>query len=72
MLSKEDYVLIQFLGKDTPEVKALIAAVAANHDLVSMVHEMLRSMARQRGWDLDDSPHFALPQKLRRSSRLRR
>lgn len=63
MLSKEDYVLVELLGKDSPEVKALVAAANAGME----VHEMLRSLARQRGWDPDDLPRFALPEGISES-----
>ena len=63
MLSKEDYVLTELLGKDSPQVKALVAAANAGME----VHEMLRGLARQRGWDPDDLPRFALPQGISES-----
>ena len=63
MLSKEDYVLTEVLGRNTPEVQALMAA-AANPDMAPAVHEMLRSLARERGWNPDDPPRFALPQGI--------
>ena len=54
--------LIDLLGRDTPEVRALLAAQGAG--LGIPVGEMLRSMARQRGWNPDDLPAFALPRDL--------
>lgn len=63
MLTKEDNELIELLGKDSPQVKALIAAANAGMD----VHEMLRSMVRQKGWNPDDPPKFALPQEISES-----
>jgi len=63
MLNKEDYVLTEVLGRDTPEVQALMAA-AANPGMEGAVHEMLRGLARQRGWNPDDPPRFALPQGM--------
>jgi hypothetical protein len=66
MLSKEDYILAELLGRNLPEVRALVAA-AANPDMAPAVHEMLRSLARQRGWNPDDPPRFALPQGMSES-----
>jgi hypothetical protein len=63
MLSKESYILVELLGRDTPQVQALVAA-AANPDLAPQVHEMLRSLARQRGYDPDHLPAFAIPSDL--------
>jgi hypothetical protein len=67
MLNKEDYILVELLGRDTPQVQALVAA-AANPDLASHVHEMLRSLVRQRGWDPDNPPAFVLPRACRRAT----
>jgi DNA helicase HerA-like ATPase len=67
VLSKEDYVLAELLGKDSPEVKALVAA-AANADMQPAVHEMLRSLARQKGFNPDDLPRLALPQEISESN----
>jgi hypothetical protein len=66
VLSKEDYILVELLGRDTPQVQALVAATA-NPDMAPAVHEMLRSLARQRGWNPDDPPRFALPQGMSES-----
>jgi hypothetical protein len=66
MLNKEDFVLAQVLGKDNPQVRALVAA-AANPGMEAAIHEMLRSLARQRGWNPDDPPRFALPDGMPRS-----
>jgi hypothetical protein len=63
MLSKEAYILAEVLGKDTPEVRALVAA-ANNPDLAPAVHELLRGLARRRGLNPDDLPRFGLPQGL--------
>jgi hypothetical protein len=63
MLNKEDYILTEVLGKDDPQVRALVAA-ASNPGMEGAVHEMLRSLARQRGWNPDDPPRFALPQGI--------
>lgn len=63
MLSKEDYILVELLGKDMPQIKALVAASNAGMD----IHEMLRSLARQRGFNPDDPPKFALPQEISES-----
>jgi hypothetical protein len=63
MLSKEDYVLTELLGRESPQVKALVAA-SANPGMESAAHEMLRGLARQRGWDPDDLPRFALPREI--------
>jgi hypothetical protein len=63
MLSKEDFILVELLGKDTPQVQALVAA-AASPDLAPHVHEMLRSLARRRGYDPDHLPAFAIPRDL--------
>jgi len=63
MLDREDEHLIELLGRDTPEVRALIAA-AGNGGLGGAVHEMLRSLVRQRGWDPDNPPAIALPWDL--------
>lgn len=64
MLSKEDYILVELLGKDTPQIKALVAASNVGMD----IHEMLRSLARQRGLNPDDLPKFALPQGITESN----
>ena len=66
MLSKEDYILVELLGKESPQVKALVAA-SAQPGMEGPVHEMLRGLARQRGWNPDDPPHFALPQGISES-----
>lgn len=66
MLSKEDFVLTEVLGKNLPEVRALIAA-ASNPGMEGAVHEMLRSLARQKGFNPDDLPRFALPQEISES-----
>lgn len=63
MLTKEESVWAELLGKDSPEVKALVAAANAGMD----VHEMLRSMVRQKGWDPDDPPKFSLPRDISKS-----
>ena len=63
MLSKDDFIMVELLGRDSPEVQALMAA-AANPDMAPAVHEMLRSLARERGWNPDDPPRFALPQGM--------
>ncbi len=63
MLNREDFILVELLGKDSPQVQALMAA-AANPEMAAGVHEMLRSLARQRGWNPDDPPRFALPRDL--------
>jgi hypothetical protein len=48
VLSKEDYILTELLGRESPQVKALVAA-SANPGMEGSVHEMLRGLARQRG-----------------------
>jgi type IV secretory pathway VirB4 component len=63
VLSKEDYILAELLGKNLPQVQALVAAANAGME----VHEMLRSMMRQKGWNPDDPPKFALPQEMSES-----
>jgi len=63
MLGKEDFVLVQLLGPDSPQVRAMVAA-ANVPGMEGAVHEMLRSLARQRGWNPDDPPRFALPRDL--------
>jgi len=63
MLSKESFILAELLGRDSPQVQALVAA-AANPDLAPHVHEMLRCLARQRGYDPDHLPAFAIPRDL--------
>lgn len=63
MLKKEAYILVEVLGKDDLQVRALVAA-AANPGMEGAVHEMLRSLVRQRGWDPDNPPAFALPRGL--------
>jgi len=50
VLTKEDSILIELLGKDLPQSKALVAAANAGMD----VHEMLRSMTKQKGIDPDN------------------
>jgi len=66
VLSKEDYILTELLGRESPQVKALVAA-SANPGMEGSVHEMLRGLARQRGWNPDDLPRFALPQEISES-----
>ena len=66
MLSKEDYVLVQVIGKDNPLVQALVAA-SGHPGMEPAVHQMLRGLARQRGWDPDDLPRFVLPQGISES-----
>lgn len=66
MLSKEDFILAELLGKDSPEVQALVAA-ASIPGMEATVHEMLRSLVRQKGWDPDDLPKLALPQGMSES-----
>jgi DNA helicase HerA-like ATPase len=63
MLPKEDFIVVEVLGKDDPQVRALVAA-ASNPGMEGVVHEMLRSLARQRGIDPDAPPRFALPQGI--------
>jgi len=63
MLGKEAFILVELLGRDTPQVQALVAA-AANPDLAPHVHEMLRSLAMQQGYDPDHLPAFAIPRDL--------
>ena len=63
MLSKEDEFLVQLLGPDNPQVRALVAASGAP-GMGDAVHEMLRSLVRQGGWNPDDPPAFALPRDL--------
>jgi len=63
MLSKESYILVELLGRNSPEIRALVAA-ATNPDLASHVHEMLRSLAMQQGYDPDHLPAFAIPRDL--------
>ena len=63
MLSRESYILTEVLGRNSPEVRALVAA-AASPGMEAAVHEMLRSLVRQRGWNPDDPPRFALPQDI--------
>jgi len=60
---KEDYILVELLGKDTPQVKALVAAANAGMD----VHEMLQSLVLQKGWNINDPPKFTLPQDMSKS-----
>ncbi|MBE3097823.1 MAG: hypothetical protein IMZ44_11950 [Planctomycetes bacterium] len=67
MLKKEGYILTEILGKDDPQVRALVAA-ASNPVMEEAVHEMLRSLARQRGFNPDDPPRFALPQGMSESN----
>lgn len=66
MLGKEDFILAELLGRDLPEVQALVAA-ASNPGMQDSVHEMLRSLARQRGFNPDDLPKFALPKGISES-----
>ena len=63
MLKKETDIFVELLGKDDPQVRALVAA-ASNPGMEGAVHEMLRSLARQRGFNPDDPPRFALPQGI--------
>ena len=63
MLSKECYVLVKLLGEDDPQVRAIVAA-AAIPGMEAATHEMLRSLARQRGYDLENLPAFGLPRNL--------
>ena len=66
MLSKEAYILTELLGRESPQVKALVAA-SAHPGMEPAAHEMLRGLARQRGWDPDDLPRFALPEGISES-----
>jgi hypothetical protein len=61
-----DEFLLDLLGRDRPEVKALIAA-ANVPNMGPAVHEMLRSLLRQQGWNPDDPPRFALPHDISES-----
>jgi hypothetical protein len=63
VVDKGDHALIELLGQDTPEVRALVAAAGAP-GMGEAVHEMLRSLVRQAGWNPDDPPVFALPRDL--------
>ena len=55
--------MVELLGKNSPQVQALVAAANAGMD----THEMLRSLARQGGFNPDDPPKFALPQEISES-----
>jgi len=57
MLGRDDNILVELLGRDSPPVRALIAAANSGMN----VSEMLRSMARQEGLNPDDPPRFILP-----------
>jgi len=63
MSNEEDEFLLDLLGRDRPEVKALIAA-ANVPNMGPAVREMLRSLVRQEGWNPDDPPRFALPRDI--------
>ena len=63
MLPKQDYILAQLLGPDTPQVQALIAAASVS-EMSDAVHLMLRNLAQQEGWDPDDLPRFVLPRDI--------
>lgn len=63
MLSKESYVLVKLLGEDDPQVRAIVAA-ASIPGMEAATHEMLRSLARGRGYDLENLPAFGLPRNL--------
>jgi hypothetical protein len=61
--NEQDDLLLDLLGRDRPEVKALIAA-ATVPNMGPAVREMLRGLVRQEGWNPDDPPRFALPRDL--------
>ena len=63
MAGNEDDFLIELLGRDDPVVQALVAASKVP-GMGEQTHEMLRAMVRERGWDPDDPPAFALPRDL--------
>jgi hypothetical protein len=63
VLSRENYILVELLGRDSPQVKALTAA-AGMPGMEGAAREMLRGLVRQGGWNPDDLPRFALPRNL--------
>lgn len=66
MLDKESYILVEVLGRDDPKVQSLIWA-AKDPSRRDAVRNMLRNLVRQRGWDPDDPPKFALPRDISES-----
>jgi len=63
MANGGDEIFVELLGRDRPEVKALVAA-ANVPNMGPAAHEMLRSLVRQEGWNPDDPPRFALPRDI--------
>jgi hypothetical protein len=63
MINRDDAVFIELLGKDRPEVQALLAA-ANVPGMEGAVHEMIKAMVIQRGWDPNDPPKFAPPEDI--------
>ena len=63
MANGGDEFLLDVLGRDRPEVKALIAA-ANVPNMGPAVREMLLSLVRQEGWNPDDPPRFVLPRDI--------
>ncbi len=63
MLDRESYALVQLLGPEDPQVKALVYA-ARDPKMRDSVFSMLQALARQRGIDPDNPPAFGFPQGL--------
>jgi hypothetical protein len=64
VLNQDDEIFVRLLGKNNPQVKALVAASALNPDMAPGIHEMFRGLVRQGGWNPDDPPSFYLPYDL--------
>lgn len=62
MLDRESYALSEILGRQNPQVRAL--TWAAQWGMQDSALAMLRSMARNQGWNPDDLPKFALPRDI--------
>ena len=63
MLDRKFYILVQLLGPDDPEVKALLWAMR-DPKMREHAQVMLESLARQRGIDPENPPAFGLPRGL--------
>ena len=63
MFNREINHLIELLGRDNPKVEALLWW-AKDPKKEGTVRNMLRSLAREAGWDPDNLPKFALPRDI--------
>jgi len=63
MLDKTDYILVELLGRDNPQVKSLLQA-ESNPAMRPAVSKLLKSLAYQRGINPDDPPAFGFADDL--------